>query len=169
MSARKTYKRQALDSVLEKMLNAPDIPEEEMELSRAEALGFLKDGFQKLMEQGYSIKRIIEYLKNSDCPVKDIKQAEILNLLSNDKQSPEKRKNTRSTGKNKTGNTPELRGENLPVVETGNYHTGNIPELISKETRGTLHLNKEAMVLTGSNGPSKGSFELSNELSLEDI
>lgn len=147
MSIKKTFRRIDIDAALKELLNAPKIPEEERELSREDALKIMVDGFRNLLSQGYSIKGIVEYLKKTDCPIKDIKQGEIISLVkSTDNVAPTKRKYRRAENKTKTGNIPELK-----KTQRGDKEEKEQPE--------------EAETLSF----EKGSFSLDDDLPLDEI
>lgn len=74
---KKGYTQDNVDSFVEKMLLAEAIPKDKQELTRNEALNLMAKGFTDLFRKGYSIKNIIDYMKNNNCPIKVIKQSEI--------------------------------------------------------------------------------------------
>lgn len=162
MCAKRTFRRTDIDAALKDLLNAPKIPEEEREVSREEALKIMTEGFRNLLNQGYSIKGIIDYLKKTDCPIKDIKQGEIVSLLNSDEgAAPVKRKYRSKTKKIETGNIPEL---NAP-------ETSGFPPKLKKfdKTHQGGKGGKEQPDEVDPLNLDKGSFPLDNELPLDEI
>lgn len=150
MCAKKTFRKKDIDATLKNLLNAPEIPEAERELSREDAFKLMAEGFRALLNQGYSIKGVLNYLKGTDCPIKDIKHGEIAGLLqSEEKPGETKRKSHRTTGKTSTGNMPELK-------ET-------------EKSRGGDKREEETLVKTEGLNAESGSFSLADELSLDEL
>lgn len=133
MSAKRVFRRIDINATLQKLLNAPEIPEAERELSREEALKIMTEGFRSLLNQGYSVRGIVEYLKKTDCPIKDIKQGEIASLLQSEEKTGTAKRKYQRTEKTEAGNMPELkkedqtqRGDKKEKTQQGNTEAVNV-------------------------------------------
>lgn len=158
MSIKKTFRRIDINSALKELLNAPKIPEEERELSREDALKIMTDGFRNLLSLGYSMKGIVEYLKKTNCPIKDIKQGEIFNLVKEEKGAPTKRKYRHNTNKTTTGNIPELNATDADGLSLKLKTTQRGSKTEKEQPEEVEILNFE-----------KGSFSLDDDLPLDEI
>lgn len=162
MSAKKTFRRIDIDAVLKDMLNAPEIPEEDRELSREEALRVMSDGFRRLLIQGYTVKGILEYLKKKDCPVKDIKQGEISSLIQSAERSmPVKRKNKHLVEKTESGNIPEL---NETIMHESSSRLKKTSATQREDKKKLKHFVENETIQL-----EKGSFSLNDDLPLDEI